>query len=584
MAYGPLASQGTAWLSCFATSRVAAVMSAAPGICYASQALFDRKLSSFAASTSQATQPNLHGLELPPRLRNAKTNVSEGGKNWNGLQSTRRYCRRSTFLKDDTKNLSPLPPGIVGVQSTGAQERGWDVSSLSQVIFDSCWRRFEEKYRLLSIHVPREIVCLNGAPGAGKGANTQHILKTRGLEHSICVSSLLTSHPDSRDAINRGDMIPDTVVGDVLLEALLVNSCRAPECGVLIDGFPRTSQQVDFLKLLYDKLSDLHVQYADSPHEAQFPRPLIKVVMLYVDEETSIARQMERAKLATLHNKRVMDAGAGDLMEQRATDMSLQKCKKRYAVFKQHYTATLRLKQFFPFHLIDAMGSLAETQEAITTELRYQSSLDLSQATYQAIRHLPLARDLVQHARQQLVSRLDDHSEKYPHLFQKVIDIITAEIMPVLRESGMSGQVEYVSDLRIFNDHPRTAQMLIDILTDRGFNASHSAEVEHVPVQVDLTTGLIKNRKETKHRFSISWDSRNVRDMAKAIELATRMAETAAKDTQPRISQSFIPPTPPPPPRPVGTHKSTAVAKVASTQNAQPDESAASEPHVIYGS
>jgi hypothetical protein len=47
------------------------------------------------------------------------------------------------------------------------------------------------------------------------------------------------------------------------------------------------------------------------------------------------------------------------------------------------------------------MGTLAETQEAITTELRYQSSLDLSYETYAAIRHLPLARDVSQHARQQ---------------------------------------------------------------------------------------------------------------------------------------------------------------------------------------
>lgn len=35
-----------------------------------------------------------------------------------------------------------------------------------------------------------------------------------------------------------------------------------------------------------------------------------------------------------------------------------------------HYSATLRLKRFFPFTLIDAMGSLAETQEQITKELR----------------------------------------------------------------------------------------------------------------------------------------------------------------------------------------------------------------------
>jgi adenylate kinase len=70
---------------------------------------------------------------------------------------------------------------------------------------------------------------------------------------------------------------------------------------------------VDFLKLLYDKLDELHVAFASTTHRAQFPRPLFKVVMLYVDEETSILRQIERAKLASVHNKRVLDAGAGQL-------------------------------------------------------------------------------------------------------------------------------------------------------------------------------------------------------------------------------------------------------------------------------
>ncbi len=54
--------------------------------------------------------------------------------------------------------------------------------------------------------------------------------------------------------------------------------------------------------------------------------------------------------------------------------------------------------QFEPpqFHLIDAMGSLAETQEQIEKELRYQSSLDLSEDAYGLICDLPLARDLQQ--------------------------------------------------------------------------------------------------------------------------------------------------------------------------------------------
>lgn len=55
-------------------------------------------------------------------------------------------------------------------------------------------------------------------------------------------------------------------------------------------------------------------------------------------------------------------------------------------MFKAHYHTILRLKQYFPFSLIDAMGSLEECRQQIMRELRYQSSLDLDEATYAAIR------------------------------------------------------------------------------------------------------------------------------------------------------------------------------------------------------
>ena len=46
-----------------------------------------------------------------------------------------------------------------------------------------------------------------------------------------------------------------------------------------------------------------------------------------------------------------------------------------------HYSTLLRLKQYFPFSLIDAMGGLDECRAQIARELRYQSSLDLDEAT-----------------------------------------------------------------------------------------------------------------------------------------------------------------------------------------------------------
>ena len=55
-------------------------------------------------------------------------------------------------------------------------------------------------------------------------------------------------------------------------------------------------------------------------------------------------------------------------------------------MFKAHYNTILRLKSYFPFSLIDAMGTLEECRSQIVRELRYQSSLDLDERTYAAIR------------------------------------------------------------------------------------------------------------------------------------------------------------------------------------------------------
>ena len=66
------------------------------------------------------------------------------------------------------------------------------------------------------------------------------------------------------------------------------------------------------------------------------------------------------------------------------------------------------------------MGSLEDTRAQISRELRYQSSLDLDESTYAAIRHLPLAQDLVRASRQQLVHRLDTYSKRHHKIFMEV--------------------------------------------------------------------------------------------------------------------------------------------------------------------
>lgn len=58
----------------------------------------------------------------------------------------------------------------------------------------------------------------------------------------------------------------------------------------------------------------------------------VQVVILYVDEEESVRRQMRRAQLAAMHNKRVMDAGTGDVWDVRTTDVNEALCRRRYQV------------------------------------------------------------------------------------------------------------------------------------------------------------------------------------------------------------------------------------------------------------
>jgi hypothetical protein len=53
------------------------------------------------------------------------------------------------------------------------------------------------------------------------------------------------SFPDARRLIEAGEMIPDTLVGDLLLEALLLDEPGLQDdLGFVVDGFPRTACQV----------------------------------------------------------------------------------------------------------------------------------------------------------------------------------------------------------------------------------------------------------------------------------------------------------------------------------------------------
>jgi hypothetical protein len=175
------------------------------------------------------------------------------------------------------------------------------------------------------------------------------------------------------------------------------------------------------------------------------------------------------------------------------------------------------------------MGSKQDTQEQVTQELRHQSSLDLSEDAYLAIRHLPCAKDLQQTARQQLVSRLDSYCASHRPLFGRVLALLQAEVLPLLEQGSLAGGAEYVTQDALLSQHPVCVDMLLDVLSDRGFRATYARETLHVPAAFDAASGAISCRPLAQHRFRFAFQVSSERDaaMLKALEIAARITEAA---------------------------------------------------------
>lgn len=73
--------------------------------------------------------------------------------------------------------------------------------------------------------------------------------------------------------------------------------------------------QVEFIKHLYAHLNTRYAANVDAPQlRAMFPKPSFKIVVLYVNEAVSIARQMARQTKSAIHNQKVREALAGNIM------------------------------------------------------------------------------------------------------------------------------------------------------------------------------------------------------------------------------------------------------------------------------
>ena len=378
----------------------------------------------------------------------------------------------------------------------------------ARVIFTPTWDSLEEEVGRENLRFPKEIILLGGAPGAGKGTQTQFIGEARGLTcPPIVISDLLTT-PEMEKIKAQGGMVGDKEVLTVLLRTLLDETYRD---GVILDGFPRTPVQVECLKLLVDKISALHDEYAHTPLAIHFRRPTIHAMVLFVSEATSIARQLGRGREIAEHNRKVAETGIGTPIELRATDLSEELVRRRYLVFKeQTWTALTSLRQLYHYHFINAEGPIGEVQANILSELKYQSSLELDPRTFARLRVLPLAEEIVVHGRQELVKRLDGYELEHPELMKEIVELVSSKFMPIITRHALSGRATVNSEDRVFNE-PLAIPMLIDIFSERGYHAVVDKTIQQIPERVDLTTGEIKFRTNAVYRIQITFEASKIR-------------------------------------------------------------------------
>ena len=129
-------------------------------------------------------------------------------------------------------------------------------------------------------------IVIFGAPGSGKGTQSELIIKEYGLDH-ISTGDVLRSEMKNetelgkiaKDYIEKGQLVPDELIVDMLAKVL---DSKVNSKGVIFDGFPRTIPQAKALKEMLNKRgTDVSV-----------------MLNLQVEEEELINRLLERGKVS----------------------------------------------------------------------------------------------------------------------------------------------------------------------------------------------------------------------------------------------------------------------------------------------
>ena len=175
-------------------------------------------------------------------------------------------------------------------------------------------------------------IVLFGPPGAGKGTQSEKVLKKYNLVH-LSTGDLFRLHLNNETALgleakkymNKGDLVPDEIVIGMVEDKINKSS---NVIGFVFDGFPRTINQAIALDNLLEKKNI----------------PIKQMIALKVDEKELIKRIQNRAKTSG-----------------REDDKSIDKINNRIEVYNQETKPVADYyKKHDKYSEVDGIGEIDE--------------------------------------------------------------------------------------------------------------------------------------------------------------------------------------------------------------------------------
>ena len=133
--------------------------------------------------------------------------------------------------------------------------------------------------------------------------------------------------------------------------------------------------------------------------------------------------------------------------------------------------------------------------------------MELGEKTFDVLRVIPVSDEIVRHARQDLVNRLDGYALEQPELLASVIQYIREKIMPVILCHAISGKAQINTQNALFHD-PLALRILLDVFSERGYHTTIDVRKVEVPERVDLKTGAILLAEKPIYNFpnQVRWE------------------------------------------------------------------------------